>query len=189
MKIFVNAKTEQLCGSIAAALDESGAEVTLCFDDETANCDLSGYDVVIVSTPLRSEFGMNYIAGLARRTSACVIVLARTDIAEDLQNRISFTGAYVLSRPFSKSALSQTIKVALRAKDIIHRIEKEKDRLTKELDDTNVINRAKCCLIQYLNMTEEQAHRHIGKLAMDTRRTKREIAEDILRTYGGATNV
>ena len=46
-----------------------------------------------------------------------------------------------------------------------------------------VIDRAKFCLIQYLNLSEEQAHRHIQKLAMDTRRTQRDIAEDILRTY------
>ncbi|MFQ9801115.1 MAG: ANTAR domain-containing protein [Clostridia bacterium] len=33
-------------------------------------------------------------------------------------------------------------------------------------------------MIQYLNMTEAQAHRHIEKQAMDTRRTRREVAED-----------
>jgi len=40
-----------------------------------------------------------------------------------------------------------------------------------------------------LNLTENQAHRHIQKLAMDTRRTQREIADDILNTYSGMTNV
>ena len=46
-----------------------------------------------------------------------------------------------------------------------------------------MIDRAKCILIQYLNMTEAEAHRYIEKQAMDMRSTKRVIAEGILRTY------
>ena len=71
----------------------------------------------------------------------------------------------------------------------LQRLEQEKSKLTRQLEDTKTIDRAKCCLIQYLNLTESQAHRHIQKLAMDTRRTQREIADDILTTYSGMTNV
>ena len=46
-----------------------------------------------------------------------------------------------------------------------------------------LIDRAKCVLIQYLTMTEPQAHRYIEKQAMDTRTTRREVAQQILRTY------
>ena len=45
------------------------------------------------------------------------------------------------------------------------------------------MDRAKCVLIQYLNMTETQAHRYIEKQAMDLRTTRRQIAEGILKTY------
>ena len=75
------------------------------------------------------------------------------------------------------------------AKESMKKLEQEKSKLTKQLDDIKTIDRAKCCLIQYLNLTENQAHRHIQKLAMDTRRSQREIADDILRTYSGMTNV
>lgn len=189
MNIFINAKTEELANSIASALEDFGADVRCCWDDETAAGDMSGYDAVIVSTPLRSEFGLNYIADLSRRTNGCIIVLAKTDIADDVQNRIKFTGAFVLARPFSKSALQQTIRVAQLAKESMARLEEEKSQLSKQLDDVKAIDRAKCCLIQYLNLTEKQAHRHIQKLAMDSRRPQREIAEDILKTYSGLTNV
>ena len=82
--------------------------------------------------------------------------------------------------------LEQTQTVALRD---MQRLEQERSKLSKQLEDTKIIDRAKCCLIQYLNLTENQAHRHIQKLAMDTRRTQREIADDILNTYSGMTNV
>ena len=46
-----------------------------------------------------------------------------------------------------------------------------------------MIDRDKCILIQYLNMTESEAHRYIEKQAMDMRTTRKTIAEGILRTY------
>lgn len=183
MKIFINAKTEELCANLSSALEELGADISCAFEDEAAERDLSDFDAVIISTPLRSEFGLNYTAEAAKRTKGCIILLAKTDIAEDVRGRIRFTGAYVLERPFPKSALIQTLRVALQAKDSIRRLEQENARLSGQIDDMKLIDRAKCLLIQYLNMTEEQAHRHIQKQAMDSRRQQREVAEDILHTY------
>lgn len=188
MKIFINAKTEEICGSICAALSELAAETVCCCGDEQS-ADVLGYDAVIVSTPLRSEFGLNFVAEASRKSNAAIIVLTRADIAEDVQSRIKFTGAFVLGKPFPKSVLAQTVKMAVVAKENINRLEQEKIELSKQLDDMRIIDRAKCCLIEYLNLTENQAHRHIQKMAMDTRRSQREIAEDVLRTYSGMTSV
>ena len=46
-----------------------------------------------------------------------------------------------------------------------------------------MVNRAKWLLIENLNMTEKDAHHYIEKQSMDTRFTRREIAENIVRTY------
>lgn len=190
MKIFINAKTEEICGNITAALKELSAETVHCFDDERAAAEvLSEYDAIIVSMPLRSEFGLNFVVEASKKSGAAIVALTRADIAEDVQSRIKFTGAFVLGKPFPKSVLAQTVKMALLARENISRLEQEKSELSKQLDDVKMIDRAKCCLIEYLNLTENQAHRHIQKLAMDTRRSQREIAEDILRTYSGMTNV
>ena len=184
MRLFINAKTVEACENILSALDETTDDATLCFTDEQADrVDFSAYDAVIVSTPLRSEFGLDFVAKISKKCTAPIIVLARADIAGDVQSRLKFTGAFVLEKPFQKSVLRQTIKTAVVAKENINRLISEKTELSRQLDDVRVINRAKCCLIQYLNLTEEQAHRHIQKLAMDTQRTQREIAENILRTY------
>ena len=39
----------------------------------------------------------------------------------------------------------------------------------------------KCILVEYLRMSEQQAHRYIEKQAMDMRTSKRNIAENILK--------
>lgn len=188
MRIFINAKTQEICENIGAALGELSAEITYCTDDSEQNR-AGDYDAIVVSTPLRSEFGLNYVTEISKISSAAIVILARADIAEDVRTRIKFTGAFVLEKPFPKSVLTHTVKMAIQARENISRLEREKTELSKQLEDIKITDRAKCCLIEYLNFTENQAHRHIQKLAMDTRKTQREIAEDILRTYSGMTNV
>lgn len=182
MKIFINAKTSDACENLRESLDGFAESFALCFDDEK-QYDFGDCGAIVVSTPLRSEFGLNYVNEVSKLTSVPIIVLARADIADDIQRRIKFTGAFVVEKPFKKSVLQSALKMAALAKENINRLEDEKNKLSKQLDDVKVIDRAKCCLIQYLNLTEEQAHRHIQKLAMDTRKSQREIAEDVLRTY------
>ena len=59
----------------------------------------------------------------------------------------------------------------------------ENSRLKETIGDLKLIDRAKCALIQYLNMTEADAHRFIEKSAMNRRVSRREIALEILKTY------
>ena len=59
----------------------------------------------------------------------------------------------------------------------------ENERLKAKLGDAKLIGRAKCVLVQYLNMTEADAHRFIEKRAMDRRVSSREVALDILKMY------
>ena len=49
--------------------------------------------------------------------------------------------------------------------------------------DIKIINRAKWALINSLNMSEDEAHRYIEKQAMDKCISKRNIADEILKTY------
>lgn len=59
--------------------------------------------------------------------------------------------------------------------------EKEKKQLTEQ--DKQLISRAKIVLQQYLNMTEDQAHKFIEKQSMNLRQTKVATAISILTTY------
>ena len=46
-----------------------------------------------------------------------------------------------------------------------------------------VIDRAKCTLVEYLRISEADAHRQIQKRAMDMRLPLAAVAKDILKTY------
>ena len=53
----------------------------------------------------------------------------------------------------------------------------------EKMQEIRIVNRAKWFLITELKMTETDAHRYIEKQAMDRCVSKKEIAEEIIKTY------
>ena len=185
MNILIAGKTEEICDSIAQLLLELDCDNISTFTSGAIRrgVDISKFDSVIISTPLSDEFGLDLVADIAKDTKNGVVVLAKREIADEVQKKIRFTGAFVLPRPFNKALLVQTIKLAEVAHIGMAKLEEENRQLSQQLSDMKIVNRAKSMLMQYLNLTEEQAHRHIQKQAMDLRKTQRAVAEDILKTY------
>lgn len=185
MNILIAGKTEEICDSIAQLLLELDCDNISTFTSGAIirGVDISKFDSVIISTPLSDEFGLDLVADISKDAKNGIVVLAKREIADEVQKKIRFTGAFVLPRPFNKALLIQTIKLA----EIAHigkaKLEEENRQLTQQLSDMKIVNRAKSMLMQYLNLTEDQAHRHIQKQAMDLRKTQRAVAEDILKTY------
>ena len=185
MNILIAGKTEEICDSIAQLLLELDCDNISTFTSGAIirGVDISKFDSVIISTPLSDEFGLDLVADIAKDAKNGIVVLAKHEIADEVQKKIRFTGAFVLPRPFNKAMLIQTIKLAEVAHIGMAKLEEENRQLSQQLSDMKIVNRAKSMLMQYLNLTEEQAHRHIQKQAMDLRKTQRAVAEDILKTY------
>lgn len=185
MNILIAGKTEEICDSIAQLLLELDCDNISTFTSGAIirDVDISKFDSVIISTPLSDEFGLDLVADISKDAKNGIVVLAKREIADEVQKKIRFTGAFVLPRPFNKALLVQTIKLAEIAHIGMAKLEEENRQLSQQLSDMKIVNRAKSMLMQYLNLTEEQAHRHIQKQAMDLRKTQRAVAEDILKTY------
>lgn len=185
MNVLIAGKTEEICDSIAQLLLELDCDNISTFTSGAIvrGVDISKFDSVIISTPLSDEFGLDLVADISKDAKNGIVVLAKREIADEVQKKIRFTGAFVLPRPFNKALLVQTIKLAEIAHIGMAKLEEENRQLSQQLSDMKIVNRAKSMLMQYLNLTEEQAHRHIQKQAMDLRKTQRAVAEDILKTY------
>ena len=188
MNILIAGKTTEICESIAQLLSEQGDNNISSFTSGSIvrGVDVSEFDSVIISTPLSDEFGLDLVADISKDAKNGVVVLAKHEIADEVQRKLRFTGAFVLPRPFNKAMLIQTVKMAAIAHIGMAKLEEENRHLTQQISDIKIVNRAKSMLMQYLNLTEEQAHRHIQKQAMDLRKTQRAVAEDILKTYQNA---
>lgn len=194
--ILIAGKNKKICESISALLSDTDSpegtekkEAPVCrtvmvTDGIHARCaDVSELDLIIISTPLEDEFGLDLAAELHGKSGAGLIVITKSELAEEVQNKIKFTGAFVIGRPTSRTALLQAVRFAEIAGENVRRLTEENRRLEQKIEDMKIISRAKACLMQYLKLTEEQAHRYIQKQAMDLRKTQRQAAEDILLTY------
>lgn len=185
MNVLIMGKTPDICESISQLLLDLDCDNITTFTSGTVarGIEISMFDSIIVSTPLSDEFGLDFVAEISKSAKCGIVVLAKREIADEVQKKLRFTGALVLARPFNKALLIQTIKFAEIAHGSMAKLEEENRQLNKQISDMKLINRAKACLMQYLKLTEEQAHRHIQKQAMDLRKTQSAVAEDILKTY------
>lgn len=114
------------------------------------------------------------------RGAAVVAIVAEKDKkrAESL-----LKGAAVLSFPVHPAELLQALRLCGQISSRVRALGDENERLKTELCDMKLIDRAKCALVQYLGMTEKEAHRFLEKQAMDGRRPRREVALEILKAY------
>ncbi|MBP0968132.1 MAG: ANTAR domain-containing protein [Oscillospiraceae bacterium] len=139
--------------------------------------------VVLINIPLSDECGTELAGDLAENTSASVIAVVKNEQETEMRESMEPSGIFVLGRPFPHTVFHQALYDAASAYARTQIISQENQRLQIKLIDLRIVNRAKYALIQYLGMTEEQAHKYIEQQAMNQRISKRKAAENILKTY------
>ncbi|PHV70589.1 response regulator receiver protein [Sporanaerobium hydrogeniformans] len=168
---------------IIAPLLPSGYEHVSSANEARRKIDYTDFDLTIINTPLSDEFGTELVLDLAEKSLSAILLLVKSDIMEQVQEKVSITGAFVVGKPINKQVLLQSIPFVLNSKQIISTLREQNKALKKKMDDIKVIERAKFSLIRYLGFDEKQAHRYIQKQAMDLRVSPRTIADNILKTY------
>ena len=143
----------------------------------------SEYDLIIIDTPLPDEFGDDFALHAAENTSAGIILIVNSDVLLDVNAAVEDAGVFVLPKPVSPDFFYQAVKLLTASRRRVMMLENENKKLQQKISEIRMIDRAKCILIQYLNMTEQQAHRYIEKQAMDLRQSRLATAQNILKTY------
>lgn len=141
------------------------------------------YDIIVINTSLSDEFGHELSIYLSEQTSAGIILICKSAIADEISERVIDYGVCVVPKPVNKTMFFQSVKLVTAARSRIMGYQRENAKLQVKIDEIKLINRAKCALMQYLKLTEPQAHRYIEKQAMDTRQTKKQVAQNILLRY------
>lgn len=143
----------------------------------------SDFELIVVNSPLPDEFGHELCATAVEKTDAGVVLLVKAAAAEQLLTPMSEQGVLLVSKPFSNTLFLQAIHMAAASNHRLQFLRQENNRAQEKLAQVRLVSRAKCCLIEQERMTEAEAHRYIEKRAMDTRRDRTEIAQEILDSY------
>ncbi len=186
LKAIIAAKNQNACDTIADIVTDYGffsAKTVLTGLDVREKFVYTEYDLLVIYAPLEDEYGLELISDIYEKSNAAMIIITKSDVADEVQKKVAFSGALTLSRPINKSMLSQAIRFVMTMREKIIQLKAENLELQQKINDLKLIDRAKCVLIQYLRITEAQAHRHIQKQAMDQRVSQLSVAKDILKMY------
>ena len=141
------------------------------------------YDLVIVNTPLPDEFGSRFAIDVCSAYSSGVLLLVKNEQFEDVYGRVMEHGVFTLAKPTSSQMISQSLRTLCTMRERMRRMEEKQQTIEDKISEIRLVNHAKWLLIECLSMTEAEAQRYIEKKAMDARSSKREMAENIIKTY------
>lgn len=141
------------------------------------------FDYVILNAPLPDDMGTRFAIDLCNSGETVVLLLARGEIHAEIYEKVSAYGVFTLPKPLSKPAFYTALRWMASARERLRRARKKTLSMEEKMEEIRLVNRAKWILIRELHMEEPEAHRYVEKQAMDRCVTRREVAEEIIRTY------
>lgn len=141
------------------------------------------FDLVIINAPLQDESGEALARYVACKGFGQVLLVVKSEYFDATSSVCENDGILTISKPINKAVFWSSLKLASATQNRIKRLSAENSKLSQKIEDIRIVDRAKCVLISYLKINEQDAHRYIEKQAMDMRITKRAVAEGILKRY------
>lgn len=164
-------------GPFEVCLARTGAEGWRRVTDQS-------FSLVVILSPLPDGTGYD-LAQMAAGTTAGVLLLAKAEMAQELTAPMGEKGVLVVPVPLNRRFFADAVNMMR----VVHRrlaaSVPQAERLQQKIREIRVVDRAKCLLIQYENMTEEEAHHYMEREAMNRQVTRMNIAEEILQSYSG----
>lgn len=141
------------------------------------------YGLIIINAPLSDEFGAELAGTLATEILCSVLLIVKNEMVDEVFARLEDTGALVLGKPLNRTFFYQMLRLADVSSRRVAGLQNQNEKLQRRIEEIRLIDRAKCLLIEHEQLSEAEAHRKLEKDAMDRRRTRRQIAEEIIRRY------
>ena len=141
------------------------------------------FDLVIVNSPLPDESGESFSRAVASKGISQVILIVKNESLDSVSAACGKDGIMTISKPVDKAVFWSALLFVKSVQRKIKRMQAENTQLKQKIEDIRIIDRAKCILISYMKMSEQESHRYIEKQAMDMRSSKKSVAEGILKRY------
>ena len=141
------------------------------------------FDIVIINAPLPDDLGSRLAVDLCTASPAAVLLLVKSEIYNEVYSEVMEYGVFTLSKPTSSQQLGRFLKILCTSRERMRKLEGKQQTVEEKIEEIRLVNHAKWLLIECLSMTEAEAQRYIEKQAMDLRISKRQMAENVIKTY------
>ena len=184
--VLIVSSANNFNSAIKELLPESKySPVNIVLDICTAKRELSHrpYDFILINSPLPDDFGTSFAIDTGSSRETVVLQLIRSDVHDEIYDKVTQHGVFTLAKPTSKAMLIQAFRWMASARERLRKSAKKNLSIEEKMAEIRVVNRAKWILITELKMSEPDAHRYIEKQSMDQCISKHQIAEEIIKTY------
>ena len=138
------------------------------------------YDLVLINAPLQDETGLEVAFDVAEQSRASVLLVVPKDVFEEVAEQVADIGVLAIAKPFTLRRMDKAIRFLLATQNKMHALEKKIQKAEEKLEELKIVNHAKFLLVEQKHMTEDEAHRYIGKQAMDGGISRGRAAQRIL---------
>ncbi len=188
LKILVCSQSKENFKAIKNTLLEvNQSEVSHAKQKEEVNKYLSlfAYDTIVIDLPFTSDkHEISYLLSLQERFHDITIILLIPNAhLHKIRERVERYGMFVLGKPINKDNLYQLLNFIRVSTFRLQKYKMRQQNLVAKIEEIKLVDRAKCLLMESEYMSEAKAHRHIEKLAMDSRLTRKEVAKKIIDDY------
>lgn len=142
------------------------------------------FDFVVVNSPVGDDVGIRFSIDTVASCDAVVLFLARTEQYDLAFEKLAEHGVFLLQKPISRPVFSIALDWLISAREGLRKNRTKTLSIEEKMNEIRLVNRAKWLLISELKMTEPAAHRYVEKQAMDRCVPRKQIAEEIIKTYG-----
>jgi response regulator NasT len=138
------------------------------------------YDIIVINAPLSDETGEDIALEAVEKLSASVLLVTPNDVMDEVISRVSDAGVLVIGKPSPVGRIDKAVRFIMAIQNKIHERDKKLVAMEEKLEEMRIVSRVKCMLIEKKGISEEEAHRYIGKLAMDNGISRAAAARKIL---------
>ena len=180
--VLVVSKDSKLSQTIGLMLLPPLFETDILSDFNEARRRVSERTYNIILVDYSEGEGTDFASDISESLSTALL-LTPPGLFEEISYRVEGYGIICLPNPSDQFTFYTMIKAAIAMQYKVQVLSSQTTKLKVKMEEIKLVNRAKMLLMQHLKMTEEEAHRHLEKEAMDRGLKKTAVAESIIKIY------
>lgn len=141
------------------------------------------FDILIINSPLVDDFGLDFAIDEATKDIESILLFVNAELETEIYYKTYQYGILTLSKPSTIGVLMQSLRLLTSSIIKKERLYTKQSDLKTRLEEIKLINNAKLLLIEHKRISEDEAHRFLEKRAMDLRKSKIDIAKEIIDEY------
>ncbi len=171
-------------------LDAGFTEVLECGDGVSAvEMALASFpDIAVLDVAMPRMDGISAAVEIRKKLKIPILLLSNCYDPQTVKRAAESGIAAFLTKPLRQQDLVPAIEIAVAHASELDELREKIDDLHEMIENRKVIEKAKGTLMERQRLSEADAYRRMQKLAMDKRRTLRQVADEILKSAHPASD-